>query len=138
MTRAVSSRPTLDLSNGAAPACCDSAQHMRPDAAWLAHVRRLAELHKDLADEHSAMADMLEIRLAAAADQSDVGDVVLERAVPAQSLISVGDVAERLSVSPTTIRRWRREKKMPEGVVLGGVIRWRPNDIDAWLEERKR
>ena len=47
-------------------------------------------------------------------------------------------VAERLQVDPKTVRRWRQEERLPTPVTFGGVIRWRPEAIDAWLEEQER
>lgn len=46
---------------------------------------------------------------------------------------SVGDIADRLGVSPDTVWRWTREGKFPAAVKLGGrTTRWRLQDILDW------
>jgi len=51
----------------------------------------------------------------------------------ARRLLRVRDLAELLQVDERTIRRWRDERRLPEPVVIAGVLRWRAEDIDAWL-----
>jgi prophage regulatory protein len=41
-------------------------------------------------------------------------------------------VAERFSVSRTTIWRWIRTSNFPKPVKLGGSTRWRLADLEAW------
>ena len=45
-------------------------------------------------------------------------------------LLSVRDVAERLALSEKTVRRLRRRGILPIGIDLGGVIRWRAEEIE--------
>ena len=52
-------------------------------------------------------------------------------------LLSANDVAERIGVAPHTVRRWRSAGEMPPPIEIGGVIRWRPEVIERWLEERE-
>jgi excisionase family DNA binding protein len=102
----------------------------------------MAGLLGELAREAQELAQELQDCLAACAKQSDVMDVPEAQELSAKhlvrSLLSVEDLASQLAVSPSTIRRWRRAKLLPEGVVLGGLVRWRPDAIDAWLQEQDR
>jgi excisionase family DNA binding protein len=105
-------------------------------------VERIAELHEALAAAHRNLAQELENQLAAGRAQSDLMDVPEAQSSPAKklvrSLVSVDELARRLGVSASTVRRWRRDGKLPEAVVLGGVVRWRPETIEEWLEEQDR
>ena len=48
-------------------------------------------------------------------------------------MLKVKDVAERYSVSVSTIYRWVEEKKIPKPLIIGGdTIRWREADLDEW------
>lgn len=47
--------------------------------------------------------------------------------------LSVDEVAQRLSVSVSSIWRWKREGSFPLAVRVGrGVTRWRLSDVEAW------
>jgi excisionase family DNA binding protein len=48
-------------------------------------------------------------------------------------LLSAKTLAKRLEVSVRTLWRLRSSGKLPEPVRIGGVIRWRTADIDAWV-----
>jgi len=100
---------------------------------------RLERLHRDLADCYRDLLgrgekdgeDVLEsgqIRVAAGAEQSDITSVPKPR-----KMLSAKALADLLDVDAKTVRRWREEGRVPEPVQIGGVIRWRPEDIDAWL-----
>jgi hypothetical protein len=41
-------------------------------------------------------------------------------------------------VSPRTMQRWRLEGTGPAFVAVGRLIRYRPADLDAWLDGRLR
>lgn len=49
------------------------------------------------------------------------------------SLLSAGKLAERLGVSIRTLWRLRAAGKLPHPIRLGGSVRWRPEDIQAWI-----
>ena len=53
---------------------------------------------------------------------------------PFSNLLSANDVAAILSVDAHTIRRWRTEGKLPPAIVVGGVVRWRSDAIERWVE----
>jgi excisionase family DNA binding protein len=46
------------------------------------------------------------------------------------------EVAEALGFSTETILRWTREGKLPGRRMPGGALRYRPEDLDAWLDAR--
>jgi len=48
-------------------------------------------------------------------------------------LLSARTLAQRLAVSVRTLWRLRSSGKLPEPVHLGGAVRWRKADIDAWV-----
>lgn len=49
-------------------------------------------------------------------------------------LMNAKTVAARLQIDPKTVRRWRREGKLPPAITIGGVVRWRAEDVERWLE----
>ncbi len=50
-----------------------------------------------------------------------------------KKLLSVRDLAQRLGLSERTVRRLRQRGELPRGIEIASVIRWRPEEIDAWL-----
>ncbi len=46
------------------------------------------------------------------------------------------EVAERLAVSVATVRRWRLFGRGPKYSKIGSAVRYRPEDVSAWLESR--
>ena len=48
------------------------------------------------------------------------------------ALLTIHDVAQWLAVKPTTIYSWVAQRKMP-ALRLGGLIRFRREDIETWL-----
>lgn len=51
-------------------------------------------------------------------------------------LLSIDDLAEMLQISPQTIYRWRYLGTGPVGVRIGKHVRYRVQDVEAWLDER--
>jgi excisionase family DNA binding protein len=51
-----------------------------------------------------------------------------------EPLLTARAVAELLDVSPETVLRWTRRGELPAIRLPGGAIRYRPDDLDAWLE----
>lgn len=45
-------------------------------------------------------------------------------------------VAERYSVSRTTIWRWVRSNDFPHPVKIAGTTRWRLADLEAWEDDK--
>ena len=48
------------------------------------------------------------------------------------ALLTIHDVAQWLTVKPSTLYTWVAQRKMP-ALKIQGVIRFRREDIDAWL-----
>ena len=49
------------------------------------------------------------------------------------ALLTIHDVAQWLTVKPTTLYSWVAQGKMP-ALKIHGIIRFRRDDIEAWLE----
>jgi excisionase family DNA binding protein len=49
------------------------------------------------------------------------------------SLLTEGDVAQRLHVSLASIRRWRLEKRGPRFIKVGSLVRYKTEDLESWL-----
>ena len=98
---------------------------------------RLAEVHAEAAQIYQ---DLAEAQLDAHRDRALMdGVAVSAESAPAPGrLLTAHDVAERLRVNAKTIRRWRESGRLPPAIELGGIVRWRARDIDAWLEEQVR
>ena len=56
--------------------------------------------------------------------------------MPDEQLMSIRDVAEFLQLNQTTIYAWAQQGYLP-GYKLGRTWRFRPSEIEAWLEERR-
>ena len=54
---------------------------------------------------------------------------------PSAPLLAVAGLARIMIVIEKTVRRWRDEGRLPDAVEVGGVVRWRPEDIERWLAE---
>ena len=48
------------------------------------------------------------------------------------------EVAEYLHYSTRTVRNWRYTDKGPKWIRVGGGIRYRPEDVETWLEANPR
>jgi excisionase family DNA binding protein len=59
-----------------------------------------------------------------------------EQIMPDEQLMSIRDVADFLKLNQTTIYAWAQQGILP-GYKLGRTWRFRPSDIEAWLEERR-
>ena len=49
------------------------------------------------------------------------------------SLLTEADVAQKLHVSLASVRRWRLERRGPQFIKVGSLVRYRPEDLDLWL-----
>lgn len=48
-------------------------------------------------------------------------------------LLTTDDMAEKLRVTPATVRRLARQHRLPSFVRVGGQLRWRSEVVDNWL-----
>jgi excisionase family DNA binding protein len=49
-------------------------------------------------------------------------------------LLTVQELAELLQVPPKTVYSWRYRGEGPRGIMVGRHLRYRPQDVAAWLE----
>ncbi len=52
------------------------------------------------------------------------------------ALLTARQVAELLGLSAETVLRWTRRGELPALKLPGGAIRFQPDVLDEWLEER--
>ena len=57
--------------------------------------------------------------------------------VLSQQLFTDVDVARYCGVAPVTLRRWRLEGRGPRFVRLGRSVKYRLEDVEAWLKSRE-
>ena len=50
-----------------------------------------------------------------------------------QRLLNEHEVASSCSISVLTLRKWRSQKRGPQFVKIGTLVRYRPEDVDAWI-----
>ena len=142
--------PTAPI-HGATQAACGAAgkslrSGSRDEARFAAigsSLSRLADLHTELASVYRQLAQEGEIQLAACphprlmAGVDGATESCAATSAPGR-LLTVRDLAERLQVDEKTIRRWREARQLPPVIEIGGIVRWRAQDIDGWLEEQLR
>ena len=51
-------------------------------------------------------------------------------------LLNEHDVARITAMSIATVRRWRLLRQGPKYIKIGAAVRYKPEDIVAWLESR--
>lgn len=54
------------------------------------------------------------------------------------TLLTPANVAKRLSISESTLRRWRCEGVGPRHIKLQGHVRYRSDDLEKYLDEALR
>lgn len=52
---------------------------------------------------------------------------------PLSDYLSREDAAKALQIHPFTLKRWRMRGYGPQGVKVGGRLRYRISDIQSWL-----
>jgi predicted DNA-binding transcriptional regulator AlpA len=53
-----------------------------------------------------------------------------------EALLNEYDVARLTGLSVATVRRWRLLRQGPRFFKLGAAVRYRPEDVRAWLQSR--
>lgn len=53
-----------------------------------------------------------------------------------QPLLTVTEVAELLSVPVKTMYAWRYHGDGPPAIKVGRHLRYRPDDVEAWLDQQ--
>lgn len=54
----------------------------------------------------------------------------------AESLLTETDVSKHLRVSVACVRRWRLEHRGPRFLKIGSLVRYRPEDVEEWINAR--
>jgi len=49
------------------------------------------------------------------------------------ALLTEEEVAEQLHVSVASLRRWRLERRGPQFIKVGSLVRYRPEELETWL-----
>lgn len=52
------------------------------------------------------------------------------------SLLTETEVAKHLHVSVACLRRWRLERRGPRFLKIGSLVRYRPEDVEDWIDAR--
>jgi len=52
-------------------------------------------------------------------------------------LLTHKEAAEKLGIVPATLSVWRSRDKGPAYFKIGAAVRYRADDIDAWVETRR-
>lgn len=52
-----------------------------------------------------------------------------------EKLMTNEELAELLDMPLGTVRRWPSEGTGPKSIRIGRRVRWRPEDVRAWLDE---
>jgi predicted DNA-binding transcriptional regulator AlpA len=53
-----------------------------------------------------------------------------------EELLTEHDVARVTGLSVASVRRWRLLRQGPKYLKIGAAVRYKPEDISAWLESR--
>ena len=56
---------------------------------------------------------------------------------PVKEWLTVNELAEWLQVPPGTVYQWRHHGTGPVGHRIGRHLRFRREDVEAWLEQRR-
>lgn len=53
-----------------------------------------------------------------------------------EQLMTPQELAEYLQINPDTLRQWARRDKGPAYIMVEGARRYRPSDVQAYLDQR--
>jgi len=102
-----------------------------PTGSAIAAQVKLARLADLLAEAAQILRELAEVPLAVARERALMSSMGSQE-IPAR-LLTAEDLAARMQVDARTIRRWRKAGKIPAGIEVAGVVRWRPEEIEGWL-----
>lgn len=54
-----------------------------------------------------------------------------------KKLLSIDDVADYLGVPKNTLYQWRSKGYGPTGRRIGKYVRYRAEDVDAWIDQQE-
>jgi predicted DNA-binding transcriptional regulator AlpA len=67
---------------------------------------------------------------------SQFGELQSAAGTTIESLLNEYDLAHVTGLSVASVRRWRFLKIGPKYLKIGASVRYRPEDVSAWLESR--
>lgn len=67
---------------------------------------------------------------------SQLSELQSAASTPIQSLLNEHDLARVTGLSVASVRRWRLLKMGPKYLKIGASVRYKPEDVSAWLESR--
>ena len=53
-----------------------------------------------------------------------------------ERLMTPPEVADLLQIPVSTLYRWRYERRGPASVRVGRVLRYKPSELQAWIESQ--
>jgi hypothetical protein len=53
-----------------------------------------------------------------------------------EPLYTIKELMAWLSISDFTLRAWRKAEDPIPAIVVGGIVRFRPSQVNAWLDRR--
>ncbi|WP_431877374.1 helix-turn-helix transcriptional regulator [Amycolatopsis sacchari] len=51
-----------------------------------------------------------------------------------KKLLTIDDLSDYLGIPKGTLYQWRTKGYGPAGIRVGKYVRYRPDDVDAWLD----
>jgi excisionase family DNA binding protein len=54
-----------------------------------------------------------------------------------RDLLTIDELAKRLTVSVGCVRSWRLKGEGPPAIRVGTALRWDRAEVDAWLDSRR-
>lgn len=51
-------------------------------------------------------------------------------------LMTINDLSDYLGIPVNTLYQWRSKHYGPRGVRMGKYVRYRPQDVEAWLNDQ--
>jgi excisionase family DNA binding protein len=55
-----------------------------------------------------------------------------------ERLLTIAEVADYLGVPVGTLYQWRHKRTGPKGIRVGRHVRYRPREVEAWLDSLAR
>ena len=53
-----------------------------------------------------------------------------------QRLLNEHEVAQACAISVATLRKWRMLRRGPRFLKIGSLVRYRPEDVAAWIDRQ--
>jgi excisionase family DNA binding protein len=63
-------------------------------------------------------------------------ETIDSQAADHRRLLSIQELADYLDVPVETVRTWRANRTGPRGIRVGRHVRYRPSDVELWLNLR--